>query len=103
MSHDAEPNPEVDYRGTWYTGGHQPRRPDAIPAGDHDGAGRFAGFCPDGSGHRDRGRVQKPLATVVIGGLLSAMLLTILVLPALVLRARLFEGRNRPRRQGVHS
>jgi cobalt-zinc-cadmium resistance protein CzcA len=36
--------------------------------------------------------VQKPLATVIIGGLISATLLTLLVLPVLYL---LFEGRRR--------
>jgi heavy metal efflux system protein len=34
--------------------------------------------------------VQKPLATVIIGGLLSATVLTLIVLPVLYL---LFEGR----------
>jgi cobalt-zinc-cadmium resistance protein CzcA len=36
--------------------------------------------------------VQKPLATVIIGGLLSATVLTLIVLPVLYL---LFEGRGR--------
>jgi cobalt-zinc-cadmium resistance protein CzcA len=36
--------------------------------------------------------VQKPLATVVIGGLISATLLTLLVLPALYARF----GQHRP-------
>jgi cobalt-zinc-cadmium resistance protein CzcA len=35
--------------------------------------------------------VQKPLATVVVGGLFTSTLLTLLVLPALY---RLFERRN---------
>ena len=37
--------------------------------------------------------VQKPLATVIIGGLLSATVLTLIVLPVLYL---LFEGRRSP-------
>src|SRR5207244_1662951 len=46
--------------------------------------------------------VQKPLATVVIGGLISATLLTLIVLPALYAR---FAGEARPRREqdGVDS
>jgi len=46
--------------------------------------------------------VQKPLATVVIGGLISATLLTLFVLPALYAR---FAGGARPRREqdGVDS
>ncbi|VDL11801.1 Cobalt-zinc-cadmium resistance protein CzcA [Pseudomonas aeruginosa] len=34
-------------------------------------------------GHRHRRRVQRPLATVVIGGILSSTMLTLLVLPVL--------------------
>ncbi len=37
--------------------------------------------------------VRKPLAVVVIGGLISAMLLTLFVLPTIYL---LFESRSRP-------
>ncbi|MGH6936644.1 MAG: efflux RND transporter permease subunit, partial [Methylocella sp.] len=44
---------------------------------------------PTGTG----AEVQKPLATVVIGGLISAMLLTLLVLPALCTRS----GQRRPK------
>ncbi|MEH3035726.1 MAG: CusA/CzcA family heavy metal efflux RND transporter [Sphingomonas adhaesiva] len=41
------------------------------------------GFVPMALGHGAGAEVQKPLATVVIGGLLSATLLTLFVLPAL--------------------
>lgn len=41
------------------------------------------GFLPMALSHGSGAEVQKPLATVVIGGLLSATLLTLLVLPAL--------------------
>ena len=59
------------------------RRADAAAAGRHDGAGRLAGLRADGAGDRHRRRSAKPLATVVIGGLISATLLTLFVLPAL--------------------
>jgi cobalt-zinc-cadmium resistance protein CzcA len=41
------------------------------------------GFIPDGDCHRNRRRSSAPLATVVIGGILSSTLLTLLVLPIL--------------------
>ena len=41
------------------------------------------GFLPMALAHGSGGEVQKPLATVVIGGLISATLLTLLVLPVL--------------------
>jgi cobalt-zinc-cadmium resistance protein CzcA len=41
------------------------------------------GFFPMALSHGAGGEVQKPLATVVIGGLLSATLLTLIVLPCL--------------------
>jgi len=40
------------------------------------------GFLPMALSHAPGAEVQRPLATVVIGGLLSATLLTLLVLPA---------------------
>lgn len=43
------------------------------------------GFLPMALSHGSGAEVQKPLATVVIGGLLSATLLTLLVLPILYL------------------
>lgn len=48
------------------------------------------GFVPMALAHGTGAEVQKPLAIVVIGGLISATLLTLLVLPAicrLLLRA----------------
>ena len=48
------------------------------------------GFVPMALGHGAGAEVQKPLATVVIGGLVSATLLTLFVLPALYAR---FSGR----------
>ncbi|MBN9142558.1 MAG: efflux RND transporter permease subunit [Novosphingobium sp.] len=48
----------------------------------NDSAGGVARLRPHGAG----AEVQKPLATVVIGGLISATLLTLFVLPALYAR-----------------
>jgi len=44
------------------------------------------GFVPMALGHGAGAEVQKPLATVVIGGLISATLLTLFVLPTLYAR-----------------
>ena len=44
------------------------------------------GFVPMALATGTGAEVQKPLATVVIGGLISATLLTLLVLPALYVR-----------------
>jgi heavy metal efflux system protein len=41
------------------------------------------GFIPMALGHGAGAEVQKPLATVVIGGLVSSTLLTLVVLPVL--------------------
>lgn len=41
------------------------------------------GFLPMALSHADGAEVQRPLATVVIGGLLTATLLTLMVLPAI--------------------
>jgi cobalt-zinc-cadmium resistance protein CzcA len=41
------------------------------------------GFLPMALAHGRGAEVQKPLATVVIGGIISSTLLTLLVLPAL--------------------
>lgn len=43
----------------------------------------IVGFVPMALAHGAGEEVQKPLATVVIGGLVSATLLTLFVLPAL--------------------
>jgi heavy metal efflux system protein len=51
------------------------------------------GFVPMALATGTGAEVQKPLATVVIGGLISATLLTLLVLPALYAR---FGGEARP-------
>jgi cobalt-zinc-cadmium resistance protein CzcA len=71
------------------------------------------GFVPMAIATGTGAEVQKPLATVVIGGLISATLLTLFVLPALYARfsgqgdaargasrARVVETRCRPRRTG---
>lgn len=44
------------------------------------------GFLPMALAHSAGAEVQKPLATVVIGGLISATLLTLFILPALYAR-----------------
>jgi heavy metal efflux system protein len=49
------------------------------------------GFVPMAIATGTGAEVQKPLATVVIGGLISSTLLTLVVLPALY---RLFERRT---------
>ena len=41
------------------------------------------GFVPMAFAHGTGAEVQKPLATVVIGGLITSTLLTLVVLPAL--------------------
>ena len=52
------------------------------------------GFIPMALSHGAGAEVQRPLATVVIGGLITATLLTLLVLPLLYL---LFERRQAQR------
>ncbi len=54
------------------------------------------GFVPMALGHGAGAEVQKPLATVVIGGLITATLLTLFVLPTLYARF----GRRGPPRAG---
>jgi CheY-like chemotaxis protein len=44
------------------------------------------GFIPSAVSHGAGAEVQRPLATVVIGGLITSTLLTLLVLPSLYLR-----------------
>lgn len=56
------------------------------------------GFIPMAFSHGAGAEVQQPLATVVIGGLVSSTLLTLLVLPALYL---LFKQRQERRFRGV--
>jgi cobalt-zinc-cadmium resistance protein CzcA len=41
------------------------------------------GFVPMAMAHGAGAEVQKPLATVVIGGIISSTILTLIVLPAL--------------------
>jgi cobalt-zinc-cadmium resistance protein CzcA len=57
------------------------------------------GFVPMALGHGAGAEVQKPLATVVIGGLISATLLTLFVLPTLYAR---FGSRQLPAPAGGH-
>jgi cobalt-zinc-cadmium resistance protein CzcA len=49
------------------------------------------GFLPMALSHGSGAEVQKPLATVVIGGLISATLLTLVVLPCLYIYFERFE------------
>jgi cobalt-zinc-cadmium resistance protein CzcA len=53
------------------------------------------GFVPMALAHGPGSEVQRPLATVVIGGLISSTLLTLFVLPTLYARAVSFEMRER--------
>ncbi len=54
------------------------------------------GFLPAAPSHRIGAEIQRPLARVVIGGLVSSTLMTLLVLPAIYeLRPR-----RRERREG---
>lgn len=59
------------------------------------------GFVPMALATGTGAEVQKPLATVVIGGLLSATLLTLLVLPALYSYFAPFENQAKPDRAFV--
>jgi hypothetical protein len=54
-----------------------------VAHGAHDPAARDDGLDADGAVERHRLRDAKPLAVVVIGGLISATLLTLIVLPTL--------------------
>lgn len=58
------------------------------------------GFVPMALGHGTGAEVQKPLATVVIGGLISSTILTLLVLPVLYLW---FEKEKRKEKHGTQS
>lgn len=57
------------------------------------------GFVPMALGHGAGAEVQKPLATVVIGGLISATLLTLFVLPTLYARYGRRDARTAPREE----
>jgi heavy metal efflux system protein len=61
------------------------------------------GFVPMALATGTGAEVQKPLATVVIGGLLSATLLTLLVLPALYSYFASIESRTKPDRAFIPS
>ena len=61
------------------------------------------GFVPMALATGTGAEVQKPLATVVIGGLLSATLLTLLVLPALYSYFASAEGQAKPGRAFIPS
>lgn len=56
------------------------------------------GFVPMALAHGRGAEVQRPLATVVIGGILSSTVLTLLVLPALY---RMFHRRDEPRPEAI--
>jgi heavy metal efflux system protein len=57
------------------------------------------GFLPMALSHGSGAEVQKPLATVVIGGLISATLLTLIVLPSLYY---LVENVNQKKHKNTH-
>jgi cobalt-zinc-cadmium resistance protein CzcA len=52
------------------------------------------GFLPMALSHGSGAEVQKPLATVVIGGLISATALTLLVLPCLYVLSERIERKK---------
>lgn len=59
----------------------------AAQSGHDDGAVGRAGADPAGACRREPGNeIQSPMATVVLGGLLTAVLLNLVVVPALFLR-----------------
>jgi Cu/Ag efflux pump CusA len=64
-------------------GRHHPCGRATAAAGAHDRLRRRAWISADGSPRRQVAKIQRPLATVVIGGLISATLLTIFVLPVI--------------------
>ncbi|SFD76701.1 cobalt-zinc-cadmium resistance protein CzcA [Chitinophaga sp. CF118] len=53
------------------------------------------GFLPMALSHGSGAEVQKPLATVVIGGLLTATILTLLVLPCLYVLSEMIKSRKK--------
>jgi cobalt-zinc-cadmium resistance protein CzcA len=59
------------------------------------------GFLPMALSHSAGAEVQRPLATVVIGGLITATLLTLLVLPLLYLRVERGRPAGAPREEDV--
>jgi cobalt-zinc-cadmium resistance protein CzcA len=61
------------------------------------------GFLPMALSTTSGAEIQRPLATVVIGGLLSATLLTLLVLPALYSYFASAEGQAKPERTFIPS
>ena len=63
--------------------GHSSRVHHPAATGVDDRNSREHRLHPDGARHGAGAEVQKPLATVVIGGLISSTLLTLLILPAL--------------------
>ena len=58
------------------------------------------GFVPMAIATGAGAEVQRPLATVVIGGIISSTLLTLLVLPALYL---LFQGKTSHDGEAAHA
>jgi cobalt-zinc-cadmium resistance protein CzcA len=63
--------------------GHHRRRPAPTAAGAHDRPGGIAGIPAMALNTGTGAEVQRPLATVVIGGIVSATVLSLFVLPAL--------------------
>ncbi len=83
---------------------------DASAPGADDRAGRVAsGFVPMAIATGAGAEVQRPLATVVIGGIISSTILTLLVLPALYVLFRreiapaVTTPTPKPTEQGAHS
>ncbi|PJJ60962.1 CusA/CzcA family heavy metal efflux RND transporter [Hymenobacter chitinivorans] len=85
----------TDLRARILTGTHVRLRPVLMTA-----AVASLGFLPMALSSSAGGEVQKPLATVVIGGLVTATLLTLLVLPVLYYLEETWTARRAQRKAG---
>jgi cobalt-zinc-cadmium resistance protein CzcA len=72
-----------------------------LPRGADDRDRSRYRLCPDGAGDRQGAEVQKPLAIVVIGGLITSTILTLFVLPAI--SQLLLKGKHKHHETGEYS
>jgi cobalt-zinc-cadmium resistance protein CzcA len=61
------------------------------------------GFVPMALSHGAGAEIQRPLATVVIGGVITSTLLTLIVLPTLYERIEEWVARRRAARHAAHT